>query len=235
MDITNKLSHDNPLYVPQRKRQNIGESIVVESPKGILNVTVPSRTITDCDFEVLGELTALARGTGVQQRDGNQVYLKGFKIFWNYHQTSAENIYLSVAVVQPNENSPPTPTDFLRSFSSERTLTINNNNVGIDGLKPINTDENLVLYHAKFKVGGLIDTTTAFRRNSNLHNSTEQDVYIHINRLVTYDDGGSATCNEKMYLVCWCHTTTREAADPLNVQGDLQCKAYMLFEDTDGF
>lgn len=237
MEISRRLARDNPVYVPNRKRKEIGNIQDVNFPKGRITCQENDLSVNDIDLlsstlNNQGELTNFGQGPAISQRETNQIYLKGFRIEWSFINTSTEDVFWHMAIVHPKDNSRPIVTDLLRQYDSGRSKTLDGTCSGVDGLKGLNTDKYDVLWHSKWKVGGLIDTTTQLRR-VNAPMSTCEDVnYIPVNRWISYADEDGLSCNDKMFLIMWCISLNRVPGEALSqLVGATQLKCFTLWED----
>jgi hypothetical protein len=237
MEISNQLGKDNPVYVSNHKRRQVGNVQNVNFPKGRLTVFNDDLSVNDIDLvssglNNQGELTNFPQGQTAQQRETDQVFLKGFRIDWSFINTSNEDVFWHMAIVHPKDNARPTTEQLLRTYTSARALDLDGNISGVDGLKPLNSDKFDVMWHTKWKVGALLDTTTQLRRVSGMHPTCQDTNYIPINRWITYGSGDGTSCNDKFYLIAWCVSLNRRPGEALSqLIGATQIKAYTMWED----
>ena len=156
------------------------------------------------------ELTLLQKGSAIDEREYDMVYISGFKISMQLRSGRPDPSMLHVAVVAPREfcgdgATPNFNTNFFRSPKDSRGIDFNTqlasqqiNNYGI------NSDKWHVFWHKRYWIGP--EDTTAPTDEYNVgvsRNWLNVKKYVPLKRQIRYEDAQALSAVNKVYLLVW--------------------------------
>lgn len=217
------------------------------SPKSIGENVGSSNTkqvAARANFNMLGwtlytqDLTFIARGATLSERQREVVNLRGFKIdamFRTITQSTGSGLpsdiyFLNVAVIAPHERKATSeyPTEFFRTRDSTDTRDTNfASTLGSIDLHtlPINTDKWTVLKHKRYKMPTFASGIPGWTQNI--------DMYIPLNRQLTYSGTAAETCNTPVYFAYWvCRGYSSAQVDATVQFTDVQYRTTTFFRET---
>lgn len=182
-------------------------------------------------------LTLITRGDSLSERQRDVINLRGFKIdayFRTITQGSGAGLpsdlyWLNVAVVAPfQRGAADFPTDFFRARDNlderESDFATTLGSMDLHTL-PINTDKWTVLKHKRYEMPTYGSQIPGW--------SQKIDMYIPLNRQVTYWDTLSNSCNTPVYLLYWvCRGFQNSQVDAVVPFTDVQIRTTTFFRET---
>lgn len=184
------------------------------------------------------DMTFIERGTEISQRQRDVVNLRGFKIdmmFRTITQTTGTPLqsdiyFLNVAVIAPHERKPIAdfPVEFFRSrdTSDSRDTNFATTLGSIDlHTLPINTDRWTVLKHQRHKMPTFQSQIPGWNKTI--------EMYVPLNRQLTYFGTGAGTCNTPVYLAYWvCRGFSTSQVDAATPFTDVQFRTTSFYRET---
>jgi len=151
-------------------------------------------------------LNSVAEGISEAQRDGNQIFGKGFSIKLNLNNnTNSSAVYVRMALVSYPEQTVGSPnvstTKLLRAPSGETTYTV----AAAKTLKEMQAI--LLPWNTKFnkEIRILWSKTIKLEAQGNRASSKYITKYVPLNKRIQYNgDANNATCSHATYFVMWC-------------------------------
>lgn len=183
-------------------------------------------------------LTFIARGTTLSERQRDVINLRGFKIdamFRTITQTTGSPLqsdiyFLNVAVIAPHERKDITefPNEFFRARDSGDSRDTNfSSALGSIDLHtlPINTDRWTVLKHTRHKMPTFQSNIPGWNKHI--------EMYVPLNRQLTYSSSSAGTCNTPVYFAYWvCRGFSTSQVDAATAFTDVQFRTTAFFRET---
>lgn len=174
--------------------------------KSILSYT--TRQMTDRMLVFSNPLYPIALGDQRNQREGQQIYLKGISVKTNLQATLVNNATLHMAVVMSNVKG----NGFLNS-----TVTVGNffrNNTSHSDLWRLDTNRCTILKTASMKL-------TNITKTQNNENQKHNSIYVNLkNKRVTYNEDDTYFKDKQIYVLYWTSIATG-GLQVIDVQSDI--------------
>jgi len=165
-------------------------------------------------------------GSGIENRERDQVYISGIKLNAHFSNNTGERVWVNWAVIYPKRDRVISnqQADFFRDYTDERAW--NANNATKQGLSwanaEINPDEFVILNRGKFLLapGNQTGTGGIYNKNDCL-NDIER--YIKLGRTFTFD-GPIEAVDQQIYFVTWVANSTEGAGFNIGVANSMSWK-----------
>lgn len=171
-------------------------------------------------------LIAISRGTEINQRLRDTVFISGIKLDLTFRNLEGDRIFINWAVIHPKQDQliGTGQTDFFRDYNDSRTWDAGSAaKTGLSwSVAAINTDEYIVLKRGKFM---LIpnSTVTAGLNQAVAYNSKDVQksisCYVKLGRNFTFQDTPTDAVNDQVYFVCWAANPDGPAGNNIGENG----------------
>lgn len=148
-------------------------------------------------------LTDLAKGDDIDQRERYIVNVRGFKIRMYFRNNVNIPIMVNWALVAGRGANAVSSTDFFRANGTARSQAAGTGGGVEQTFADINTDDYVVLRHKRFLLSEISNPTPAFNTIEQKSSWKIKEFYMPLKRQLRYEGDGETTCTEKVFFVAW--------------------------------
>ena len=150
------------------------------------------------------ELTEIQRNTttnDMHRREGQVVFIKGFKICLEIENQSSSPLYFNYAIIAPRCGTTVTTNDFFRGLDGERSVDFSLALSSQDfHCRAINSDKYTVLKHKKL----LLACFGSTNNDGGTRSAYEAlDMWVPLNRQIRYEDVDTDLSCNPVFMVYW--------------------------------
>lgn len=189
-------------------------------------------------------LIKINRGTEINQRLRDTVFISGVKIDANFKNLSGDRVFVNWAVIHPKQDQlvTQTQTDFFRDYTDSRTWDAGSNQkTGLSWSNAkINTDEYIILKRGKFMLcpsgvtggnageQGSIEKAVSFNSKDNQKSISH---WVKIGRNFTFQDTPTTAPNDQLYFVFWVADESKGAGNNTTGSTEVRLRCVIYFRE----